>query len=103
MIKINGHAPDAINPNIAKGRQIKGIQNLKKEQKITLIITNIIPPPLGLGKLCELLLFGLYNTNFFITGIINLNKNSVRKKTKKLTRNIFINNYFSGEIISFLY
>ena len=81
----------SINPKIAKGKQINGIQNLNIEHSIKLIITKMIPPPLGLGKLCELLLFGLSRIYFFIIGIIFLNKNSVRKNANKLMKNIFIN------------
>lgn len=58
----------SINPIHDKGKLIKGIYQPNIEQKIADENEKMIPAPVGIGFLCELLATGLYNKYFLKNG-----------------------------------
>ena len=60
---------DPIKPTIDKGRQSNGRTSPREKHPIEPINANIIPPPVGVGMICELLKIGLSIIYFLRNGI----------------------------------
>tara|TARA_Y100000589_G_scaffold246971_1_gene234885 strand:+ start:393 stop:602 length:210 start_codon:yes stop_codon:yes gene_type:complete len=67
---------------MANGKETNGMKYPTKLEKNTVEITKEIPPEVGVGKLCELLLFGESKKEYLKLFINNLIIKSVNKKGK---------------------
>ncbi len=72
----------SIIPVMANGKETNGMKYPTKLEKNTVEITKEIPPEVGVGKLCELLLFGESKKEYLKLFINNLIIKSVNKKGK---------------------
>ena len=78
LITVNRSNLSSRRPTIDNGMQNNGMKCLFKIPLREISKTNIIPPAVGFGIICELLLFGSIKKNFFSIGI----NEKVKRKVK---------------------